>query len=80
MSRRANRPGVGTTPRIDPPVRTLDGSTASTATRCSGIDEMQAERFDERRLAGARRAADPDPGRGARRGQDRVEEGNASAR
>ena len=36
-----------------------------------GVDEVQPERLDERRLPRARRAADPDTGRAAGRGQDR---------
>ena len=61
-------------PRIEPPLRALDGSTASTATRWPAVDEVQAERLDERRLAGAGRAADADARRGAGRGQELVEE------
>ena len=41
-----------------------------------GIDQMNAERFDEGRLARAGRAADPHSGRGSGGGQDRVEQGN----
>ena len=40
------------------------------------IHEVQAERFDERRLPRARRAADAHAGRGAGGGQDRVEQGH----
>ena len=53
-------------PRIDPPPRVLDGSTASTATSCPAPTRCETERLDERRLPRARRAADADTGRSAR--------------
>ena len=48
-------------------VRVDDGSTASTATRCPAPVSRVPERLDERRLADAGHAADPDPVRAARR-------------
>ena len=53
-------------PRIDPPLRVLDGSTARTATRCSRSTSVQPERLDERRLPGPGRPGDADPDRVAR--------------
>ena len=50
-------------PRIEPPVRADDGSTASTATRCPAAGQVDAERVDERRLADPGHAADADPAR-----------------
>ena len=41
-------------PRMLPPVRALDGSMASTATRLAGPGEVRAERVDEGALADAR--------------------------
>ena len=52
-------------PRIEPPLRVLDGSTASTATRWPALDEVQPERLDERRLPRAGRAGDADADRAA---------------
>ena len=54
-------------PRIDPPDRALDGSTASTATRCPSSIDVLAEAVDERGLADAGRAADADADRAAGR-------------
>ena len=53
-------------PRIEPPDRSLDGSTASTATRWPCSTAWQAERLDERRLACARGAGEPEPHRAGR--------------
>jgi hypothetical protein len=49
-------------PRIEPPDRAEDGSTASTATR-SPFDQHHAEGLDEGGLAHARRPRHPDPER-----------------
>ena len=58
-------------PRTEPPLTELDGSTASTATRCPACDEVQPERLDQRRLAHARRAGDAHAQRVAGGGQQR---------
>ena len=50
-------------PRIEPPVRVEDGSTASTATLWPCAGEISAERVDGGRLAGAGRAGDAEPHR-----------------
>ncbi len=41
-------------PRMLPPERVAEGSTASTATRCPDSREVGAERLDEGALADAR--------------------------
>ena len=61
-------------PRMLPPERALDGSTASTATRFPSADEVEPERLDERALARARHAGDADPRRPTRVRKDPVEE------
>ena len=50
-------------PRIEPPVRLEDGSTASTATLWPCAGERGAERVDGGRFAGAGRAGDAEPHR-----------------
>ena len=55
-------------------MRVLDGSTASTATLLPGVDEVHAERLDERGLPRARRAGDADAYRVPGRGHELVEQ------
>ena len=50
-------------PRIEPPVRVEDGSTASTATLWPCAGQIAAERVDDGGLAGAGRAGDAEPHR-----------------
>ncbi len=62
-------------PRMDPPERVLDGSTASTASRSPVVEDELPERLDERALADTRGTRDADPhdvggGRGQRFQQD----------
>ena len=47
-------------PRIEPPLRVEDGSTASTATRCPAEVRFAAELIDEGRFADARHAGEAD--------------------
>ena len=53
-------------PRIEPPLRGLDGSTASTATLVTEREQVHPERFDEGALADAGRAGDAESHRVAR--------------
>ena len=65
-------------PRIEPPETLDDGSIASTATRWPCVDQEQAERFDEGRLADAGDAGDAQAHRVAGVGEKRVEQGVGS--
>ena len=59
-------------PRIEPPVRAEEGSTASTATLWPLLDQVHAERVDGGGLADAGRAGDADADRLAGVGQQRL--------
>ena len=59
-------------PRIDPPVRRDEGSTASTATLAARVEQMGPECVDRGRFADARRARDADADRPAGCGKERL--------
>ena len=61
-------------PRIEPPVIGLDGSTATMPTVLPRGAQLGDERVDERRLAGARHAGDADDVRLAALGVQAVED------
>ena len=66
-------------PRMEPPVRRDVGSTASTARRVAGGDEVHAELVDRRRLADARHARDAEPQGAPRDGSSACSTSCASA-